>query len=634
MADRRADASGRPLVSSSTSTTTTTGPHTTTTSSSSAGPGAAVTSHRPNSTTITHPTITTTTQIPQSSMPAPTAAPMTRTRTGSIRIRRPSNARDLPLAQPAPAAHPWLGQGNRRRSSSEPQRPSVALLEAEHELRHHPTATTPLAPLYEEASRTGTNAGGGPPPSRCGSKRRPGMSRMSSAINLRRRDHHRKDHDIDNDMVDMLDVIDPEVSALTTLNNVQNSLFLPNLPWLYNRQPTYDLMQSASESSSDEEMGTVPTRGASRNDRLADMTQPGEHEQASRGELQRTDTIDSTLSTLEEGPGHHFAVLPHGASLPGWTDEEKDALDDHVRHLLHSRRAKFKRSMRGFGRYCRNPLGLIVTLYFFLITFWGAAWVLFLIGWISVGGRQAYFVEICDQVLTALFCVVGITMFPFRLYDTYHMAFVAFYAHRTWRIRKERGLKDLKDHNELPTMPPQSTPYDTAEEIEEEVRIEAPVLTAEEQKKLEYHQGKLAKSHTFYRPHETYTHHAFSIRLLITIIVLLDCHSMFQIALGGTTWGIYYKVRPKALTAVILACSLTCNIISGIIIGIGDKRSRKTLVVEQMMRQGLTEEALKKLRKERGLKARGLPTKEKKKQMQKDIGEKKKNPMDTILHRG
>jgi hypothetical protein len=471
---------------------------------------------------------------------------------------------------------------------------------------------------------------------------------MSSVINLRRRDHHRKDHEIDSNMVDMLDVIgtytsfcfrfgadygiDPEVSALTTLNNVQNSLFLPNLPWLYNRQPTYDLMQSASESS-DEEMGTV-TRGASRNDRLTDMTQPGEHEQASRGELRRTDTIDSTLSTLEEGPGHHFAVLPHGASLPGWTDEEKDALDDHVRHLLHSRRAKFKRTMRGFGRYCRNPLGLIVTLYFFLITFWGAAWVLFLIGWISVGGRQAYFVEICDQVLTALFCVVGITMFPFRLYDTYHMAFVAWFAHRTWRLRKERGLKKLKDHNELPTMPPQSTPYDTAEEIEEEIAIEAPVLTDEEQKKLEYHQNKLAKSHTFYRPHETYTHHAFSIRLLITIVVLLDCHSMFQIALGGTTWGIYYKVRPKALTAVILACSLTCNIISGIIIGIGDKRSRKTLVVEQMMRQGLTEEALKKLRKERGLKARGLPTKEKKKQMQKEIGEKKKNPLDTILHRG
>lgn len=422
---------------------------------------------------------------------------------------------------------------------------------------------------------------------------------------------------------------------MTTLNNMQNSLFLPNVPWLFNRQPTYDLMQSASESS-DEEMGTARGRRASRTDQLAEMTQPGEHEQAARPGVERTDTIDSRLSTLEEGPGHHFAVLPHGASLPGWSQEEKDALDDHVRHLLHSRRAKFKRSMRGFGRYCRNPLGLLVTVYFFLITFWGAAWVLFLIGWISVKGRQAYFVEICDQILTALFCVVGITMFPFRLYDTYHMIFVANYAHKTWRVRKERGLKKLKDHNELPVMPPQSvaSPYDTAEEIEEEEQIEAPVLSDEEQKKLEYHQSKLASSHTFYRPHETYTHHAFSIRLLITIVVLLDCHSMFQIALGGTTWGIYYKVRPKALTAVILACSLTCNIISGIIIGIGDKRSRKTLVVEQMMRQGLTEEALKKLRKERGLKARGLPTKEKKKQMQRDIGEKKKNPLDTILHRG
>ncbi|KAF2627844.1 hypothetical protein BU25DRAFT_392217 [Macroventuria anomochaeta] len=674
MADRPSD-DGQPLAFSTTSTTTTSGPHTTTTTSSSAGPGAAVTTHGPNSTTITHPTITTTTQgsqtqtqisqsqpetqpqTPQPQVPAPTAAPITRTRTGSIRIRRPSSGREVPLAQPAPAAHPlqsipqaqaapitprpapatdnsWQGNSNRRRSSSEPQRPSVALLEQEHELRHHPTATTPLQPLYEDATQTGPNVGAGPPPSQGGRKRlRPGMNRMGSAINLRRRDHQKKDHEIDNDMVDMLDVIDPEVSALTTLNNVQNSLFLPNLPWLYNRQPTYDLMQSASESS-DEEMGTVPARGASRTDRLTEMTQPGEHEQASRGGLRRTDTIDSTLSTLEEGPGHHFAVLPHGASLPGWTQEEKDALDDHVRHLLHSRRAKFKRSMRGFGRYCRNPLGLIVTVYFFLITFWGAAWVLFLIGWISVGGRQAYFVEICDQILTALFCVVGITMFPFRLYDTYHMSFVAYFAHKTWRLRKERGLNELKDHNELPTMPPQSTPYDTAEEIEEEERIEAPVLNDEEQKKLEYHQGKLAKSHTFYRPHETYTHHAFSIRLLITVVVLLDCHSMFQIALGGTTWGIYYKVRPKALTAVILACSLTCNIISGIIIGIGDKRSRKALVVEQMMRQGLTEEALKRLKKERGLKARGLPSKEKKKQIQKEIGEKKKNPLDTILHRG
>jgi hypothetical protein len=248
-----------------------------------------------------------------------------------------------------------------------------------------------------------------------------------------------------------------------------------------------------------------------------------------------------------------------------------------------------------------------------------------------VHGRQQYFVEICDQVLTALFCVVGITMFPFRIMDTYHMIFVANYAHRTWRVRKERGLAALKDHNELPR---QSMAIERGDVTEDEIDEELPVLTPEEQSKLEHHQAKIAKSHTFYRPTETYTHNAFSIKLLIAIVVLLDCHSMFQCALGGTTWGIYYKRRPKALTAVILSCSLACNITAGILIGRGDKRSRKTLVVEQLMRQEITEEALKKLRKERGLKAKGLMTKGQKKNVQKQMGEKKKNPLDTILHRG
>lgn len=261
MADRRSD-DGRPLVSSTTSTTTTSGPHTTTTTSYSGGPGASVTHNGPSSTTITHPTITTTTHVPQSPdraphsqtyishepqthqyeppahaqqpqapTPAATAAPITRTRTGSIRIRRPSSTRDLPLAQTAPAAHPlqtipqaqqapitprpepvsdssWQGQGNRRRSSSEPQRPSMALLDAEHALGRHPTAVpSHLQPIYEDKSRAGVSDTG-PPPSRGNSKRkRPGMTRVSSAINLRRRDHRHLDHDIDNDMVDMLDVI-------------------------------------------------------------------------------------------------------------------------------------------------------------------------------------------------------------------------------------------------------------------------------------------------------------------------------------------------------------------------------------------------------------------------------------------
>ena len=109
---------------------------------------------------------------------------------------------------------------------------------------------------------------------------------------------------------------------------------------------------------------------------------------------------------------------------------------------------------------------------------------------------------------------------------------------------------------------------------------------------------------------------------------------MFQCALGGTTWGIYYKDRPKEVTAIILSFSLTCNITAGIIIGRGDKRSRKKLVVEQILRQEMTEEALKKLRKERGIKAKGLMTKKQKKEVKKELVGPKKNPLDTILHRG
>lgn len=44
--------------------------------------------------------------------------------------------------------------------------------------------------------------------------------------------------------------------------------------------------------------------------------------------------------------------------------------------------------MKGFGQYVRRPLGFFVTLYATLITLFGLAWVLFLIGWIYVGDRN------------------------------------------------------------------------------------------------------------------------------------------------------------------------------------------------------------------------------------------------------
>jgi hypothetical protein len=64
--------------------------------------------------------------------------------------------------------------------------------------------------------------------------------------------------------------------------------------------------------------------------------------------LKHTSTIDSTLSESR------FAVLPHGQNLEGWTAGEKDELNNHVRHMLHSKRSKFKRGMKGFGQYVKQ----------------------------------------------------------------------------------------------------------------------------------------------------------------------------------------------------------------------------------------------------------------------------------------
>lgn len=256
-------------------------------------------------------------------------------------------------------------------------------------------------------------------------------------------------------------------------------------------------------------------------------------------------------------------------------------------------------------------------------------------GWISDNGKQQYVINIIDNILVALFAIVGDGLAPFRAIDTYHMIYIAHYHHLTWRLRKERQLPKLKDHNDLPIVK-LDTPTDaevtpssngdgnvSPEEhednpIKEKLRkIKHPddqpeedpvvpreeqdhVLTPEQQLKLKHHSDKFARSHTFYKPHETTTHRAFSLRLLVAIVVILDCHSLFQIALGSVTWSMEdYHKRPIALTTTILCCSITCNITGGILISIGDKRSRKKDVVERMFRQQLTEQAMRKIEKRR-----------------------------------
>lgn len=195
---------------------------------------------------------------------------------------------------------------------------------------------------------------------------------------------------------------------------------------------------------------------------------------------------------------------------------------------------------------------------------------------------------------------MGDGLAPFRAVDTYHMIFIAHYHHLTWKLRKKRALPKLQNKNDLPSLRETDIDLeDLRKERGDKKNLEFTVLSPLQQKRLVHHQTKFSKSHTFYKPHETVTHYAFPLRLLVAVVVLLDFHSIFQIALGTCTWSISYHVRPFALTTVILCCSITCNITAGVLIMIGDRMTRKKDVVERLFRQELTEEAMKKMIKRR-----------------------------------
>lgn len=203
---------GRPLASSSTSTTTTSGPYTTTTTTSTApGQGTSVHHFGPQSTTITHPAVTTTTHMPstQPSQPhAPTSNPIQRLRSSSIRIRRPSHQPSVNTPQPTPDPAPVPGsdstwQAGRRRSSSEPRPPPAAMV-ADDSLRRQLTGPH-LQPLYEDGTATANPAIGNGPPTASNARR--GMTRQSSAFHMRRHQKDPNQNMMGNNVVDVLDVI-------------------------------------------------------------------------------------------------------------------------------------------------------------------------------------------------------------------------------------------------------------------------------------------------------------------------------------------------------------------------------------------------------------------------------------------
>lgn len=298
--------------------------------------------------------------------------------------------------------------GNRRRSSSEPQRPTFIAdsSETNNKLRHLPSVPE-MSESKPDATRQETGGRRGSLLFRTKTKKQPQPPQTA------------EEAEYDSRIVDFLDVVDPEVSTLTSITNVQNSLFIPSLGRWVNRRPTYDISEIQRPMP-----GRYP-------DSLANIAEEAQRTQTEEEERPGADRAYSISSRLEDS---HYAVLPHGKTLEGWRKEDVDSLNDHVRHMLHSRRSKFKRGLKGFGRYVSRPLGFFVTLYATLITLFGLAWVLFLIGWIYVGTKQLYVINIIDYTLVALFAIMGDGLAPFRMVDTYHMIYIAHYRKPCYMI--------------------------------------------------------------------------------------------------------------------------------------------------------------------------------------------------------
>ncbi|EPT03734.1 hypothetical protein FOMPIDRAFT_1158598 [Fomitopsis schrenkii] len=354
-----------------------------------------------------------------------------------------------------------------------------------------------------------------------------GPGRVESSLSLpgsERSDYADYDNNDDgehhpDDIVEHLDVIDPQIATVATLTNAANAIVIPPLDW-YSRKPVVVL--------------------------------------PSRSKQQRRQAARDRASAAEQGQAGEKGPLAEGVE----EDEEEDNLDMHVEDVLR-KRDRLRRVMRGVWSFVKTPLGVVTAIYGLLVVFWGTALVLFLARFINVhnDNTQNFWVEVCQQIETGLFSLTSIGLMPFRIVDTYRMFKIWHYKRKTEKLRRAAGLPDLYDPNDLPD--PQ---YDANY---------VPVLTDEEQIDLHYQQHKFMQSQTWYRPHGTQTHRAFRVDDAVWITVMNDLNSIFQCLLSGCMWSLNRFERPAWTTATTLPLAFVAGIVAGVLIWWGSKKTKR-----------------------------------------------------------
>lgn len=319
------------------------------------------------------------------------------------------------------------------------------------------------------------------------------------------------------DIVDHLDAIDPQVATVSSLANAANSILIPPSSF-YSRKPVIALFYPSGRQG-----------------------------------------------LVMESAGH------------AQFDDMHESLDRHVEDVLTGR-SKVKRTLQGVWSFLKTPIGIITGIYGFLVVFWGAALVLFLLKWINLhnANTQGFWVEVCSQVVCGLFTITGIGLIPTRALDTYRICKIWHYKHKTTKLRDKAGFPQLFDIDDLP-----DPVYDPTF---------VHVLTEREQRDLHHQQVKFHESQTWYRPHGTVTHRAFPINTALWICLFIDGNSAFQVMLSSCMWSMNRFERPAWTTGSLIPASFLCGIISAILIWRGGQRTRRTEKIENTLRTALAKD--------------------------------------------
>ncbi|KAK8849411.1 hypothetical protein IAR55_004743 [Kwoniella newhampshirensis] len=428
--------------------------------------------------------------------------------------------------------------------------------------------------------------------------------------------------ELQDDMVGLLDCIDPHVSTVNHLQNMTNSVLIPHFPQLWSRRPEVQLPETTSEESlipqsgkdSSDGLPSGRSRSATTRSRTGTISRflpdfMSGHESSPVSGVPSTSATDPPPSS-SWGGAHPIPIPEEPATAEGSTEQdqrpssysdlvpplgsasqieaqemeddiadikEDHELDRHVKHMLkQNKRAKAKRALQGLWTFVKTPMGFFTAVYGFCVAFWGAAIVLFLLGWIPTSSkyRQDVWVEISSQVTNGLFTLTGVGLIPWRAMDTYRMSVIWTLKSRSARRRKQRGLPPIEDENDLP---------DPAL-----IKDYVHVLTDEEQERLRYQQEKFAQSQTWYRPHANATHRAFPMKWALWNTILMDGNSFFQCILCGCMWGMNWHVRPAWTTGTLIPCSFLCGIGAAVLIWQGSVRTKKNVEVSQKLREALS----------------------------------------------